>query len=40
MDDQYTKLVFRYVKELNKIMKKTGDHETVRYEKAVDKEIQ
>ena len=40
MDDQYTKIVFRYAKELNKIMKKTGDHETGRFEKALDKEIQ
>ena len=32
MDDHHTKLVFRYAKELNKIMKKTGDHETGRFE--------
>ena len=40
VDVELRKNLWENVKELNKIMKKTGDHETVRYEKAVDKEIQ
>ena len=34
-NEEHAKLVSRYGKELNKIMKKTGDHETPRYKKAL-----
>ena len=36
-NEEHAKLVFRYGKELNKIMKKTGDHETARFQKALKK---
>ena len=36
-DNQHARLVSRYGKELNRIMKKTGDHETARYQKALKK---
>ena len=36
-NEEHAKLVSRYGKELNKIMKKTGDHETVRFQKALKK---
>ena len=36
-DEEHAKLVERYGKELNKIMKKTGDPETAPYQKALNK---
>ena len=36
-EDQLAKSISRYGKELNRIMKKTGDHETARYQKALKK---
>ena len=36
-NEEHAKLVSRYGKELNKIMKKTGDHETARFQKALKK---
>ena len=36
-DNQHAKLVSRYGIELNKIMEKTGDHETARFQKALKK---
>ena len=36
-DNQHARLVSRYGKELKRIMKKTGDHETARYQKALNK---
>lgn len=36
-DNQHAKLISHYGKELSRIMKKTGDHETVRFQKALKK---
>ena len=36
-EDQLAKSISRYGKELSRIMKKTGDHETARYQKALKK---
>jgi hypothetical protein len=36
-DNQHAKLISHYGKELSRIMKKTGDHETVRFPKALKK---
>ena len=36
-EDQHAKSISRYGKELNRIMKKTEDHETARYQKALKK---
>jgi N-sulfoglucosamine sulfohydrolase len=36
-DDQHVKLVDRYAEELLKVMKKTKDHETARYQNALGK---
>jgi N-sulfoglucosamine sulfohydrolase len=36
-DDEHEKLVARYGQELLKVMKKTKDHETARYQKALSK---
>ena len=36
-NEEHAKLVSRYEKELNRIMKKTGDHETARFQEALKK---